>query len=75
MRSFDTGDGHLTLTCHGSPPGSEVRISPSPRGEVFLSLIAFGILLPLGLGGAGLLVLLVTTVLWLSGTPRTRPAS
>jgi hypothetical protein len=62
--TFDTGDGSLTFRCAGRGDGS-VRIQGLPSVGTVFSTLFLGILLPLLLGGAGFLVLLVPTILWI----------
>lgn len=66
--TFTSATAEITVRCDG-PSGALVRIG-SPLGGSFAVGIALTILGPLVLGGAGLVVLLVTTVLWLSRPPR-----
>ncbi len=67
---FDPGSGQLAVTCGsaGSLP-SQVLIGPAPRIGSFVVGLVAGIVLPLVLGGAGFLIIVVTTILWV-----TRPA-
>lgn len=69
---FDSGDGDLSVTCDGFP-GSRVRIGELPSTGGFVGGLLAGILLPLALGLAGVLVLLVTTILFVTGRPRNEP--
>jgi hypothetical protein len=71
VRVFDTGDGHLIFTCAGR--GGDVRIAQVPSGGDLASLGFLGILFPLALGGVGFLILLVTTILWISRRPNAPP--
>jgi hypothetical protein len=68
VRVFDTGDGHATFSCRGAVIG-EIRIARMPSTGDFAGFGLLGILFPLGLGGAGCVVLLVTTILWVSRSP------
>ncbi|GAA1476066.1 hypothetical protein GCM10009623_05120 [Nocardioides aestuarii] len=70
---FDTGDGDLTVTCDGGGMTGEVRIGQLPSGDTFVVGLLVGILVPIALGGAGLVVLIVTAVLT-AGRPA-RPAA
>ncbi len=67
---FDTGDGELTVTCDGGGMTGEVRIGSLPSGSTFVVGLLVGILVPIALGGAGLVVLIVTAVLYASRPPR-----
>ena len=67
---FDTGDGQVTITCAELAPGSELRIAQLPSTGSFVAGIVIGIVAPLLLGGIGLLVLIVTGVLYAKGAPR-----
>ncbi len=70
---FDTGDGNLTFDCVETSPGTQVRIGPLPSAGGFVAAVLVGILLPLALGLIGLVILIVTTVLWSTGAPRETP--
>jgi hypothetical protein len=71
---FDTGDGHVTFTCGDGPTVlSEVRIAAVPDGGDFVRLGLVGVVVPLLLGGAGFVVLLVTTIQWFSRRPPRMP--
>jgi hypothetical protein len=63
--TFDTGDGRLTFRCTSRGEGT-VRIQGLPSVGMVFSTLFLGILLPLLLGGAGFVVLLVTTILWIA---------
>jgi len=65
---FDPGSGDLEITCTGS--GGSVEIGPALKISGFIGGIFAAILLPMALAGAGLIVLLITGVLYL-----TRPAT
>jgi hypothetical protein len=67
--TFDTGDGHLTFACRARPGVSELRIAAIPDGGDFARLGLIGVGLPLLLGGAGFLVVLVTAILWFNRRP------
>lgn len=69
---FDPGSGRLQVTCTGSE--GAVLIGPAPRIGAFVGGIFAMILIPLGLGTLGLLVLIVTGVLFVTGAPRRQPA-
>lgn len=68
---FDPGSGRLSVTCAAAMPGQSdsVLIGPMPRIGNFVVLLLLAILLPGLLGLAGLVVLLVTGILF-----TTRPA-
>ncbi len=70
-RRFDPGSGHLEVTCTGSFEGEEVQIGAAPRVGSFVVGILATILVPLALGLSGLVVLLVTGILWSLRPPRT----
>jgi hypothetical protein len=74
VREFTTGDGNLTFTCPGGGRG-QIRIAEVPSGSDFARLGLLGVLLPLGLGGAGFVVLLVTAILWFSRRPSAPPGA
>ena len=69
VRVFDTGDGNLVFACGGGV-GGRIRIASVPTGDDFAWLGIVGILLPLGVGGLGFVVVLVTSILWYSRRPR-----
>jgi hypothetical protein len=69
---FDTGDGDLSFTCDGFPDG-RVRIGDLPSTGGFVGGLLIGILVPLLLGVAGLVVLVVTAILFATGRPRNEP--
>lgn len=58
---FDPGSGRLEVTCTG---GGTVLVGPAPEVGSFVAGILLTILLPLGLGLLGLVILIVTGVLW-----------
>ena len=70
---FDTGDGDVTFTCAGLNAGAEVRIAQLPSTGGFVTGIVIGVVAPLALGGMGMLVLVVTAVLYATGAPRKEP--
>ena len=67
---FDTGDGDTTFTCTGSDPTDRVRIASVPSVGGLIGGVVGAVLLPLLLGLAGLITLVVTGVLWATGAPR-----
>jgi hypothetical protein len=67
---FDTGDGDLTFTCSGSDPTDRVRIASIPSVGGLIGGVVGAVVLPLLLGLAGLVTLVVTGVLWATGAPR-----
>jgi hypothetical protein len=67
VRVFDTGNGTLVFSCGHS--GGVIRIATIPGNGDFARLGIIGVLLPLALGGLGFVVLLVTTILWISRRP------
>ncbi len=67
---FDPGSGTLEVTC--STTGGPIQIGPSPQAASFVGGILATVLAPLLLGGAGLIVLLVTTIRYVRGEPRPR---
>jgi hypothetical protein len=71
-RVFDTGDGNVTFTCPGHGHG-QIRIGKVPSEGDLAALGFIGVLLPLALGGAGALILIVTTVLWIKRRPTAPP--
>lgn len=68
---FDPGTGSLRVTC--DPGEGAVLIGPAPRIGAFLGGIFATVLIPLGLGAVGVLILIVTTVLFATGAPRRQP--
>lgn len=67
---FDTGDGEVTFQCQGAEPTGDVRVGSLPSGGAFVVGLLVGILVPIVLGGAGLVVLIVTAVLYASRPAR-----
>ena len=70
---FETGDGDMTFTCAGLNPDSRLRIAQLPSTGGFVAGIVIGVVAPLVLGGIGLLMLIVTTILYTTGAPRKEP--
>lgn len=68
---FDPGSVHITATC--TEAGGEVQIGRALQLESFFGGVVLTILLPLLLGVLGLLVLIITTVLYATGRPRDEP--
>ncbi len=67
---FDTGDGDLTFTCNGATGSERVRIAQLPSTGTFIAGLLVGILAPLGLGLVGIVMLIITGILWATGAPR-----
>jgi hypothetical protein len=67
--TFTATTSEVTLTCPEATAGQQVRVGAS-LGVGFVGGILATILVPLVIGGAGLVVLLVTTVLWVTRPPR-----
>ncbi|MGC4109115.1 MAG: hypothetical protein QM747_01505 [Nocardioides sp.] len=63
---FDTGDGQVTIACHGAGTIAEARIGTVPTRSDVLRLVFLGFVIPAVLGLAGLLILIVTTALRIS---------
>ena len=72
---FDTGDGHLTIDCAETSPASQFRIGALPSAGGFVAGLLVGILLPFVRGVIGLVMLIVTTVLWSTRAPREAPGT
>lgn len=73
LHRFDPGSGELEVTCAasgGSPGRADVEIGPAPRIATMVGGIVAGVLVPVVLGGIGLLVLVVTAVRFATGDPR-----
>ncbi len=70
VNRFHTGAGDLTLTCQSPDPSDQVRIGPLPSTGGLVGGLLVGILAPMVLGLLGLLVLIVTAVLWGTRPPR-----
>jgi len=67
--TFDPGSGELDVTC--TPDlATVVEIGPAPDFKGFFGGLAAGILVPLVLGGTGLVMLIVVGVLYATGRPR-----
>ena len=70
--TFAPGSGSVELTCSG---GGTVLVGPAPGiGSFVLGLLAT-IFVPLFLGGTGVVVLIVTGVLFANGRPRKDPTN
>jgi hypothetical protein len=69
VATFDTGDGHLTFHCQSFEAIADVRIGAVPDRHDVLALGLWGIAVPLLLGGAGFVVVLVTAILWFTRRP------
>ena len=65
---YDAGSGRWEVTCPAAL--GEVEVGPSPAIGSFVGGIFATILVPLVLGGLGLVVLIVTGVLFATGRPR-----
>lgn len=75
MARFDTGDGDVTFECSDSRGvGERVRVAQLPSTGGFVAGIVVGVVAPLLLGGIGLLMLIVTAVLYATGAPRNESA-
>ena len=76
LLKFDPGSGHIEITCvqtDGSSPGT-ILISAMPRiGSIVVGVLV-AILVPGLLGLAGLVILLVTGILWSTRQPRPKRA-
>lgn len=66
--TIDPGSGDLEVTCQQT--GGPIQIGPAPQFGDFFGSIALAIVVPLLLGGAGFLVLIVVGVLYATGRPR-----
>lgn len=69
---FDPGSVHLTVTCTAA--GGDAQIGRALQIGSFVGGIFATILIPLILGGLGILVLIITTVFFALGRPRDEPA-
>ena len=67
---FDTGDGDLTFDCTGVTGHEEIRIAQLPSTGGFVIGILVGVIGPLLVGGSGLIMLVIVTILWATGAPR-----
>jgi hypothetical protein len=72
LRVFDTGDGRLTFTCSAASRG-DLRIASVPSTGDLAQLGLLGLLLPMALGTLGLVIVVVTAILWFIRRPA-RPA-
>lgn len=69
--TFAPGSGSVEVTCTG---GGSVVVGPAPAIGSFVVGLLATILVPLLLGGSGVVVLIVTGVLFATGRPRHDPA-
>ncbi|NPC95555.1 hypothetical protein [Nocardioides sp. zg-DK7169] len=67
---FDPGSGTVSITCPGAT--GTLLIGPAPSVGGFVGGLLLTVLVPLLLGGAGLVVLVLTGVLWATRPPRAR---
>jgi hypothetical protein len=67
-RRFDPGSGELRIICDAA--GGPAQIGPAPQIGTFVGGILGTILVPIALGLAGLVVLIVTGVRFATGAPR-----
>ena len=65
--TFAPGSGRVEVTCTG---GGTVVVGPAPAIGSFVTGLLATILVPLLLGGAGVVVLIITGVLFATGRPR-----
>lgn len=70
VHQFDPGSGRLEVTCDGVSGRTFVDIGPAPAVGGFVAGLLATILVPLLLGGSGVVVLIVTGVLFATGRPR-----
>lgn len=70
VHQFDPGSGQIEVTCDGAHVGAVVEIGPAPAIGSFVGGLLATILVPLLLGGSGVVVLIVTGVLFATGRPR-----
>ena len=70
LARFDTGDGDVTFDCSGDGDQSEVRIAQLPSTGTFIAGLLVGLIVPLVLGLIGIVILIVTGVLWATRPPR-----
>ena len=71
MRTFDPGSGNLDITCAGEP-GTEIEIGPAPSLTGLVGGILAAVGIPLLLGGAGFLIVVITGILFATRPPRPR---
>ena len=69
VRIFETGDGRLVFSCPLGA-GGRIRVAEVPSGEDFARFGFLGVLIPLGLGGLGFVVVLVTGILFYTRRPQ-----
>jgi hypothetical protein len=69
VATFDTGDGRLSFSCRSPDVIDAVRIAAVPNRHDVARLALIGIGLPLLIGGAGVLFLIVATILWFTRRP------
>lgn len=68
--TFTSPDSEVLAVCDALP-GTGYRVG-EPLGAAFFGGLAATILVPMALGGLGLIVLLVTAVLWFTRAPRSQ---
>lgn len=67
--TFDPGSGSLQVTCVDTG-GEVVQLGPASDAGTFVGKVLATVLVPLVLGGLGLVVLVVTGILFATGAPR-----
>lgn len=76
---FDAGSGRVVVTCVPAPGSAStfgsITVGPDPHIGRSVALIMLTILVPIVLGVAGVVVLIVMTVLWATRPPRPRPGT
>lgn len=76
---FDAGSGRVVVTCFPAPGSTgmldSITVGPDPHIGRSVALIMLTIFAPMALGLAGVVVLIVMTVLWATRPPRRRPGA
>ena len=60
----------MTFTCRSAERDAEVRIAQLPSTGTFIAGLLVGLIVPLVLGLIGIVILIVTGVLWATRPPR-----
>lgn len=70
VHEFPTGDGDVTIECAADAGDARFRVADLPSTGGFVAGILIGVIGPLLLGGAGLVMLVIVAILYATGAPR-----
>lgn len=72
-RTFESGSGDIEVTC--AADGGPIQIGPEPHVHTVVGGILLGLLLPILVGAAGFVVLVVVGILYAIGEPKQDPGA